>query len=72
MTRGVQTLGLVVGLLTAQCAPDPRSTPCRNDGDCPDGERGRAYCVQQRCVECIARGSCGAQMKCVKGQCVPG
>jgi hypothetical protein len=63
---------LAIGLLTTQCAPEAKSAACRNDGDCPDAERGRAYCVRRHCVECITRASCGPHMTCAKGQCVPG
>jgi hypothetical protein len=72
MARRLRTFWLAIGLLTTQCVPEPKSTPCRNDSDCPDGERGRAYCVRRHCVECITRASCGAHMTCVKGECVPG
>jgi hypothetical protein len=69
--RGVRLLWLALGLLTTQCFPDAKRQACRIDADCPDAERGRAYCVQSRCVECITRASCGPHMTCVKGECVP-
>lgn len=71
MLRCLRSFWLLIGLLTTQCVPGPKNTPCRNDGDCPDGERGRAYCVRRHCVECITQGSCGAHRRCVAGQCVP-
>lgn len=61
---------IVLAALTPQCAPEPNHQACSNDGDCPDAERGRAYCVHSRCVECITRASCGPHRSCVKGECV--
>lgn len=61
---------LLVLLLAVGCTPGVNVAPCRNDSDCPDADRGRAYCVRQRCVECITRASCGPHMTCTEGQCV--
>lgn len=71
LSYGSGTVFLALGLLTMQCTPDPKRQACRIDSDCPDAERGRAYCAQHRCVECVTRASCGPHMACVKGACVP-
>lgn len=69
--RFVRALLPALGLLATQCFADPKHQACRIDGDCPDAEHGRAYCVQNRCVECVTRASCGPHLTCVKGACVP-
>lgn len=60
----------VLGLLMSQCAPTPRNLPCSNDSDCPDGERGHAFCASNHCVECVTSASCGAHRTCHAGECV--
>jgi hypothetical protein len=61
---------MLLGLSASQCAPTPLGTPCRNDGECPDGERGHAYCVRRHCVECVTKASCGPHRTCRAGECV--
>jgi len=65
------TLASLACLLSlAQCTPEPRTAHCSNDADCPDGERGRAYCANSRCVECVTNAACGAHRRCAAGRCV--
>jgi hypothetical protein len=51
------------------CAPTPKNTPCSNGGDCERIDPRFHYCLQHRCVECIADSSCGERGACVDGAC---
>lgn len=63
-------LAWIVGLAVLGCAPTPRNVPCSNDGQCEEMNDYFNYCVQSRCVECVANASCGEGNTCVDGQCV--
>jgi hypothetical protein len=52
------------------CAPDPRTVRCSNGGECKEHHAKYEYCLQGRCVDCIARGSCGTNRICSDGICV--
>lgn len=55
-------------LLLASCTPDPKNTPCTNDGECTAKSSDYRYCAESRCVECVGRGSCNGKA-CVQGRC---
>lgn len=52
------------------CAPQPRSVRCSNGGECKERDPKFEYCLEGRCVECVARGSCGTNRICVDGVCI--
>jgi hypothetical protein len=51
------------------CAPQPRTVRCSNGGECKEHDPKFEYCLEGRCVECVARGSCGTNRTCVDGAC---
>jgi hypothetical protein len=59
------------GALLVGCTPAPRYVSCSNGGECTEKDPRYAYCLQGRCVECVANGSCGDNRVCDHGQCVP-
>jgi hypothetical protein len=75
MAGVIVTLAGVVGATTvsttiAGCAPSPRYERCSNGGECSAKDPKYEYCLHGRCVECVARGSCGAHRACKNGECV--
>jgi hypothetical protein len=70
LTQVAFAFGLLLVLGIPACAPGAQSAACRNDGDCPDGSKGRAYCVRRHCVECVTKASCGPHFTCRDGSCV--
>lgn len=58
------------GLGALACAPTPRNVPCSNDGQCEELSEDFNYCLQSRCVECVASASCGDGNTCVDGRCL--
>jgi hypothetical protein len=62
--------GLVLAIVLLGCAPAPRNVSCSNDGQCQMAEERFKYCLQSRCVECVASSSCGEGGSCVSGNCV--
>jgi hypothetical protein len=59
----------LVSLVSLGCAPAPKNTPCSNDGDCRALNEGYEYCLQFRCVKCIAMSMCEPGELCVDGEC---
>jgi hypothetical protein len=59
-----------VGALLVSCAPAPRYVSCSNGGECAEKDSRYAYCLEGRCVECVANGGCGENRLCENGQCV--
>jgi hypothetical protein len=57
-------------LSTEACAPQPRSVRCSNGGECKERDAKFEYCLEGRCVECVANGSCGMNRTCADGACV--
>jgi hypothetical protein len=51
------------------CAPAPRNRPCSNDGECRTLDEGYSYCLQSRCVRCVATSMCNPGQLCVDGEC---
>ena len=65
---GVSTLAFTTWLVG--CAPEPRTVRCSNGGECKEHDAKYEYCLQGRCVECVARGSCGMNRICSDGMCL--
>jgi hypothetical protein len=67
-------IGIVVAagyaVSTVGCAPQPRSVRCSNGGECKERDAKFEYCLEGRCVECVANGSCGMNRTCADGACV--
>lgn len=69
------TVAVFVGATTVSttvtgCVPGPRYERCSNGGECSAKDPKYEYCLNGRCVECVARGSCGAHRACKNGECV--
>jgi hypothetical protein len=61
---------MLLGLGAARCTTGARGQHCTNDAQCPDADRGHAYCFQSHCVECMTNAACGAHHRCAAGECV--
>jgi hypothetical protein len=60
----------LVGAGSAGCPPEARNVRCSNGGECKAHDPKYEYCLAGRCVECVARGSCGTNRFCKDGVCV--
>ncbi|MGK4005237.1 hypothetical protein WMF31_21590 [Sorangium sp. So ce1036] len=63
---------VLTGASPAGCAPEPRSVPCSNDGECRRVDDDLRYCLSSRCVACLSSAMCGDGSQCVDGRCVSG
>jgi hypothetical protein len=68
-SMAIMTTFLAAGSWLA-CAPEPRNVPCSNGGECQEQNAKFRYCLQNRCVECVAPGTCGDGRTCEKGLCM--
>ena len=59
-----------LGVAATECTPDARGQHCDNDSECPDAQRGHAYCFESHCVDCMSNEDCGTHHRCAAGQCV--
>ncbi len=56
-------------LVAGACAPSPKTVRCTNGGECTAADPRYEYCLEGRCVECVANTSCGIDNRCVDGFC---
>ncbi|WP_437589041.1 hypothetical protein [Sorangium sp. So ce1000] len=64
-------LAVMAGSAAAGCAPEPRSVACADDSECQRPDKGLAYCINSRGVECVSSSLCSAEDRCIGGRCAP-
>lgn len=69
-TTILSAIGVLLITSALGCAPEPKSVPCSNDGDCRSHSDRLNYCLESRCVECVGVSSCAAGKICDNGACV--